>query len=70
MWNSSPQSIQVLPTHTFKASLHERLLHILKYKDSYVNTPTLKNKVLGSFSLFFIHNRYILLVRFPQHLIK
>ena len=65
MWNSTPQSIRVLPNHKFKASLHERLLHILKYKDSYVNTATLINKVLGSFSLFFIHNRYILPVRFP-----
>ena len=59
MWNSSPQSIRVLPNHTFKASLHEVLLHILKHKDSYVNTPALINKVLGSFGLFFIHNRYI-----------
>ena len=57
MWNSSLQSIRVLSNHKFKASLHERLLHILKYKDSYVNTPTLINQVLAYF-LFVINIFY------------
>ena len=39
------QSIQVLPTHKFKPSLHQLLLRILKLEDTHVDTPTLINKL-------------------------
>ena len=45
IWNSIPQSIRVLPKHKFKASLHQLLSHILDLEDTYVDTPTLINKL-------------------------
>ena len=45
IWNSIPQSIRVLPKHKFKASLHQLLLHILELEDTYVDTPSLINKL-------------------------
>ena len=41
IWNSISQSIPVLPTHKFKASLHQLYLSILKLEDTYVDTSTL-----------------------------
>ena len=45
IWNSIPQSIRVLPKHKFMVSLHQLLLHILESEDTYVDTPTLVNKL-------------------------
>ena len=45
IWNSIPQSIRILSKHKFKDSLHQLLLHILELEDTYVDTPTLVNKL-------------------------
>lgn len=41
------QSVRVLPTCKFKASLHQLFLHIPKLEHTYVDTPTLINKFLN-----------------------
>ena len=41
--NSIPQSIRILAKH--KVSLHQLLLRILELEDTYVDTPTLVNKL-------------------------
>ena len=43
--NSIPQSIRILPKHKFKVSLHQLFLRILELEDTYVDTPTLVNKL-------------------------
>ena len=43
--NSIPQSIPILPKHKFKVPLHQLLLRILELEDTYVETPTLVNKL-------------------------
>ena len=43
IWNSIPQSTQVLPKYKFKASSHQLVLRILKLEDSHVDTPALVN---------------------------
>ena len=45
IWSSIPQSIRILPKHKFKVSLHVLFLHILELEDTYVDTPTLVNKL-------------------------
>ena len=45
IWNSIPQSIRILAKHKFKVSLHQPLLGILEQGDTYVDTPTLVNKL-------------------------
>ena len=45
IWSSIPQSVQVLLKHKFKASLHQLLLHILELEDTYVDTPSIINKL-------------------------
>ena len=45
IWNSIPLSIRVLPKHKFKASSHQLLLYILELEDTYIDTPTLINKL-------------------------
>ena len=45
IWNSIPQSIRILPKHKFKVSLHQLFLRILELEDTYVDTPTLVNKL-------------------------
>ena len=45
IWNSIPQSIRIHSKHKFKDSLHQLLLHILELEDTYVDTPTLVNKL-------------------------
>ena len=45
IWNSIPQSIRILPKHKFKDSLHQLRLRILELEDTYVDTPTLVNKL-------------------------
>ena len=45
IWNSIPQRIRILPKHKCKVSLHQFRLHILELEDTYVDTPTLMNKL-------------------------
>ena len=45
IWMGIPQSIRILPKHKFKVSLHQLLLRILELEDTYVDTPTLVNKL-------------------------
>ena len=44
-WNSVPLSIRILPKHKFKVSLHQLFLRILELEDTYVDTPSLVNKL-------------------------
>ena len=45
IWNSIFQSIRILPKHKFEDSLHQLILRILELEDTYVDTPTLVNKL-------------------------
>ena len=45
IWNSIPLSVRVPPKHKFKASSHQFLLYILELEDTYIDTPTLINKL-------------------------
>ena len=45
IWNNILQSIRILPKHKFQVSLHQLFLRILELEDTYVDTPTLVNKL-------------------------
>ena len=54
-WNSNPQSIRILPKQKFKVSLHQLLLRILELEDTYVDTPSLVNKLSKMKLCMFYH---------------
>ena len=45
-WNSVPPDIRILSKHNFKKKLHEALLKVLSFEETYVDVSTLISKIM------------------------